>query len=161
MTDDRLKYAVQKLKDDEFLVLEDIDSTFAKKRDTRSTHVTFSGLLNVLDGIVKKQALVVFMTTNFLKNIDDVALNRRVDFYMKFDTITPEQVREMFTRFFPNQDADAFCERVKGLKMTPCVLQKFFIRRLRVENVIEEVTALVQMCEQEYRVVEEKSSLYM
>ena len=47
------------------------------------------------------------MTTNFLQKIDDVALKRRVDYYLKFDTMTPDQIEQMFVRFYPMHEADA------------------------------------------------------
>lgn len=62
---------------------------------------------------------------------------------------------------FLAQDAAAFVKRVKHLKLTPCILQKFFVRRLRSEEVILDANVLEEMCSTEYKVIEEKSSLYM
>jgi hypothetical protein len=101
------------------------------------------------------------MTTNFLQKIDDVALKRRVDYYLKFDTMTPDQIEQMFVRFYPMQDAEAFVKRVRHMKLTPCILQKFFVRRLRSQNVIEDVKHLEEISTQEYKVIEDQSSLYM
>ena len=100
--DEGIRRAMYKLPKDTILVMEDIDSLF-KERKTEDTNVTFSGLLNILDGVVKNSGLVVFMTTNFLNNMNDVALKRRVDYYLKFDTMKPDQIEIMFNRFYPNQ----------------------------------------------------------
>jgi chaperone BCS1 len=53
MTDDSLKDAVSDLPDDAILVFEDIDSLFAKDRSSKvaKSALTFSGLLNALDGV--------------------------------------------------------------------------------------------------------------
>lgn len=158
--DESIRKAMFKLPENTILVLEDIDSLF-KERKSENTGVTFSGLLNILDGIVKNSGLVIFMTTNFIQNIDDAALKRRVDYYLKFDTMTPDQIESMFTRFYPDQDCKKFVNRVKNLSLTPCILQKFFVRRLRSTDVFEDVKDLEDMCSHEYKVLLEKNSMYM
>lgn len=90
-----------------------------------------------------------------------MALKRRVDYYLKFDTMTPDQIHKMFSRFYPAQDADAFVKCVKHLKLTPCILQKFFVKRLRSDDVIADVSHLEEIATHEYKVLEDQSSLYM
>lgn len=158
--DETIRRAVFKLPPNTLLVLEDIDSLF-KERKSENTGVTFSGLLNVLDGIVKNSGLVIFMTTNFIENIDDAALKRRVDYYLKFDVMTPDQIETMFSRFYPEQDAKKFVNRVKDLSLTPCILQKFFVRRLRSMDVLADIKELEDMCSHEYKVISDKNSMYM
>lgn len=51
-TDKEIRRAIRKLPDDAFLIIEDIDALF-KDRKGEETNVTFSGLLNILDGLVK------------------------------------------------------------------------------------------------------------
>ena len=51
-TDREIRRAIRKLPDDAFLVIEDIDALF-KDRKGEETNMTFSGLLNILDGLVK------------------------------------------------------------------------------------------------------------
>lgn len=56
------------------ILLEDIDAAFASREDTGSqkaafeglNRVTFSGLLNCLDGVASTEARIVFMTTNYI-----------------------------------------------------------------------------------------------
>ena len=162
MSDGSLRRALYKLPENTLLVLEDIDVLFKEeKRQTEGiTNVTFSGLLNALDGIIKNTGLVVFMTTNFISNIDDVALKRRVDYYLKFDVMQSDQVSAMFTRFFPNQDVTAFLSAVKTFKLTPCILQKFFVRHLRSTDVTSVVKELEDMCTHEYKLLVEQNSMY-
>ncbi len=52
MDDQAIRRAVRKLPKNAFLVIEDIDALF-KERKGEETNVTFSGMLNILDGIVK------------------------------------------------------------------------------------------------------------
>lgn len=57
------------------ILLEDIDAAFVSRQDTPSqkaaydglNRVTFSGLLNCLDGVASTEARIVFMTTNYLE----------------------------------------------------------------------------------------------
>lgn len=56
------------------MLLEDIDAAFLSREDTSMqkgafeglNRVTFSGLLNCLDGVASTEARIVFMTTNYL-----------------------------------------------------------------------------------------------
>lgn len=50
----------------------DIDAAFVKRsaaHDSRSL-VTFSGLLNTLDGVSSSEERLIFMTTNFIERLD-------------------------------------------------------------------------------------------
>lgn len=57
------------------VLLEDVDAAFVSREDTPHqkaayeglNRVTFSGLLNCLDGVASTEARMVFMTTNYLE----------------------------------------------------------------------------------------------
>lgn len=57
------------------ILLEDVDAAFVSREDTPTqksayeglNRVTFSGLLNCLDGVASTEARIVFMTTNYLE----------------------------------------------------------------------------------------------
>lgn len=57
------------------ILLEDIDAAFASRDETSQqksayeglNRVTFSGLLNCLDGVASSEARIVFMTTNYIE----------------------------------------------------------------------------------------------
>ena len=158
--DSCIRRALFKLPSDTVLCLEDIDSLFSQDRKSDKSTITFSGVLNILDGVIKNTGLVIFMTTNLLKNMDDTAMKRRVDYYLKFDLMKKEQIINMFTRFYPNQDSKKFLEKVSELKLTPCILQKFFTRHLMSENILEDVGELITMCKQDYK-LSENNSMYL
>ena len=159
LTDAGIRRALFKLPKGTLLCLEDIDALF-KERTGDKTTITFSGLLNVLDGVIKNTGLVVFMTTNFIQNFDDTAMRRRVDYYLKFDTMKRDQITSMFTTFYPDQDSEGFVTRVNKLSLTPCILQKFFVRHLHSQNILGDVDELEHMCSHEYKVLLEKSTMY-
>jgi hypothetical protein len=160
MSDTSLRRALFRLPEDTILVLEDVDSLF-KERESDTTGVTFSGLLNALDGVIKNTGLVVFMTTNHISNVDDTALKRRVDYYLKFDVMKPDQIEAMFVKFYPDQDVKPFLDAVSSLTLTPCILQKFFVKRLRSTNVLSDVKELEDMCNHEYKLLVEQNAMYM
>ena len=60
------------------LLLEDIDAAFLgrtatsqeRQPDGYQPNVTFSGLLNALDGVASGESRIIFMTTNHLERLD-------------------------------------------------------------------------------------------
>ena len=133
MDDKALKRAISKRPKNSILVFEDIDSLFEsrKKSDEFSTSVTFSGLLNTFDGVISHENLIVIFTTNHIEILDG-ALKRRVDYFLKFDFATKTQIKNMYARFYPTQvdKFDVFFDKIKHVKLTPNILQKFFTKHL-------------------------------
>ena len=66
LTDDRLAHALSTTPPTSLVLLEDVDAAFVHRdpKDRRSSHVTFSGLLNALDGVAAGEERILFMTTN-------------------------------------------------------------------------------------------------
>jgi chaperone BCS1 len=129
MNDRTFRMALKKIPVNTILCLEDIDCLFREDRKSAESYITFSGIINALDGICKIKNVIIFLTTNHLPKLDP-ALKRRIDYFIKFDFCTKEQVKEMFTRFLPNNDFDMFWSKCSKLKVTPSILQKFFICNL-------------------------------
>jgi chaperone BCS1 len=104
MTDDALKSAVQEAPARSIIVLEDIDALFDKQRNKKSTTpLTFSGVLNALDGIGAPSGQIFIMTTNFKEQLDPALIrNGRVDIKVEFEPTCAEQMSEMFQQFYPD-----------------------------------------------------------
>jgi hypothetical protein len=160
LSDRYIRMALYKMPNDTILCLEDIDSLFSADRKTDKSTITFSGILNILDGVVKNTGLVIFMTTNLLSNLDDTAMRRRVDYYLKFDVMKKAQITDMFTKFYPGQDPKRFLEAVGKTVFTPCILQKFFVRHLETSDITEHVDELIHMCTNEYKLSKSSDALY-
>eukprot|EP01062_Namystynia_karyoxenos_P000159 TRINITY_DN1004_c0_g2_i2.p1 TRINITY_DN1004_c0_g2~~TRINITY_DN1004_c0_g2_i2.p1 ORF type:complete len:528 (+),score=224.27 TRINITY_DN1004_c0_g2_i2:99-1682(+) len=150
-TDDMLKSAVSTAPSRSLIVFEDIDALFTKGRENRGkSAVTFSGLLNSLDGVGMPDGQVFILTTNFREQLDAALIrNGRVDVHVEFTHIGDEQAAAMFARFF-SQDAELADEFVATLhkvledrvsQLTPAVLQHFFIqeRKNSGRQVIEHI----------------------
>lgn len=139
LTDDSLQLAITCIKERAIVVLEDVDCLFDKHREKTDQNVviTFSGLLNAMDGIQTTERGTVFIfTTNFRDRLDP-ALRRkgRIDMELSFDVCSTTQVRRMFQRFYPTateEQQDTFAQHVRRARSstmpTPAELQEFFVR---------------------------------
>jgi chaperone BCS1 len=99
------------------LLIEDIDSAFNEREGKDAEMVTFSGLLNAIDGIAAAEGRILVMTTNHVEKID-AALRRpgRSDVELKIELADEDQARRMFERFFPGQEelSEAFAQQHAG-----------------------------------------------
>ena len=75
-TDDTLADAIKEAPRRSIIVLEDVDALFHKNREAKNAKMTisFSGLLNALDGIGNPDGQIFVLTTNFRENLDGWAL---------------------------------------------------------------------------------------
>ena len=133
MTDDRLNYLLSVLPDRSFLLLEDIDALFDQNRRISAqnqSRITFSGLLNALDGVGSSEERIVFMTTNHYDKLDPALLRPgRVDFCQLIDLASTKQIMDMFNIFYPgHQDtARKFSEAIPTRSLSPARIQGHFI----------------------------------
>lgn len=112
-----------------FLVFEDIDCLFNNRQMTVKTKVSFSGILNMLDGIGTYDKLVIFITTNHQEKFDP-AFKRRIDSFVEFGTAHSSEICEMFGKFF-DKDGTKFAEMIKNKKITINSLEKYFVHCLQ------------------------------
>jgi chaperone BCS1 len=125
--DNSLENMIEELPKNSIILFEDIDSLFQGRSNMANTQITFSGLLNFLDGIIDYDKLLVFITTNNLEYIDD-ALRRRVDIFLEFTYIKKTEIYEMFNNFFKNKyQAEDFYKIIKK-EITANSLEKYFIK---------------------------------
>mgnify|MGYP000280085460 CR=1 FL=1 len=99
VNDGKLLRLIRTIPENTLLVLEDIDCLFEerKKNDGHKNTVTFSGILNSLDGIATPNNFICFMTTNYKCNLDSALLRPgRIDKILKFEHIKKKQVKEIF-----------------------------------------------------------------
>ena len=86
-TDDALAEAIKEAPSRSIIVLEDVDALFDKNREAKNAKMTisFSGLLNALDGIGNPDGQIFVVTTNFRDNLDPALIrNGRVDMHLEF-----------------------------------------------------------------------------
>ena len=137
MTDDGLLTAVTSVPSESVVILEDVDALFNQHREHVEAGATlsFSGLLNAIDGVGGvARGVIVIMTTNHIDRIDP-ALNRqgRIDKSFCLGRVTSDCARRMFLRFYPDEhvSAEKFAKSAlsgHGVAPTPAELQSHFIK---------------------------------
>lgn len=114
-TDITLKKLIQMLPKKSILLMEDMDCLFKERKsnDELKNGVTLSGLFNILDGISSKHGMIVFITTNYINSLYDEAFIRpgRIDYYLKFDYIKEEEVKEIYKVFMDKIYTEDMCNK--------------------------------------------------
>jgi len=135
-TDDTFKTCLQETPENSIIVLEDIDALF-NNRDSmnQSCPLTFTGLLNGLDGIGNALGQLFILTTNHLERLDPALIRSgRVDRKFEFSYCTDEALQLMFQRFYPETNlAEEFAAAVRSKThaITAADLQQAFIANMR------------------------------
>lgn len=112
MTDDKLAFLLTKLPKRSILLLEDADAAFVnrRQRDTdgySGATVTFSGLLNALDGLAAGEERIAFLTTNHIDRLDAALIRPgRVDMTIRIGEATKYQAAQIWDRFYGDIDTD-------------------------------------------------------
>jgi chaperone BCS1 len=150
LTDDKLNHLLANVPERSLILLEDIDAAFTGRTPTADqgfrSNVTFSGLLNALDGVASSSSQrTIFMTTNHIDRLDPALIRPgRVDVQQLLDDATPYQARELFRRFYADSypsssgELENICEqfvrkveesaRIQGKRVSMASLQGHFIR---------------------------------
>jgi len=142
--------AMRRIPDNTILVLEDIDVLFEsrKKNDENKSGISFSGLLNSLDGLSHVDNQIIFMTTN-CKMVLDKALVRpgRIDMDVEFKYSTKLQIKTMFEKFLPKQKKkfNEFYKQIKCLKLTTAILQQYLFGNINCEDILETIDELKEI----------------
>ena len=139
--------AINTIPSKSILLLEDIDSLFVKREASSGNNsaISFSGILNVLDGASRKTGLITFITTNYKNKLDSALIRPgRIDYILSFTVINKDQIYDMFIFFFPNQidNFDKFYNKIFSLNLTTCILHKFFFENRKSENIVLEIDKL-------------------
>ena len=151
MTDNGLIRLLHSLQFDEndkrcFIVFEDMDCIFKERKthDEQKNMVTFSGLLNILDGISTSSNMISFITTNYKANLDSALIRPgRVDYIMKFDYATKEQISDIFKAYMWETQEEALASEAASkvnefytkiisynIKITTSLLQQYLLKYL-------------------------------
>lgn len=105
LNDQTIAMLLQKTPARSLILIEDVDAFFAarQKQDDRIA-VSFSGLLNALDGVAAQEGRIIFLTTNHRELLDPALIRPgRIDVDFKLDLASREQVATMLLRFHTDQ----------------------------------------------------------
>lgn len=135
MADDQLITAFRKLPSNSFLLIEDVDAS-TEGRDI-ANKLSFNTFLNILDGVLSKENICVFFTTNHIEKLDEAFLRcGRIDKKIKFEHPTYENVVGLLKLFYSTEEIPEFnYER----KFSASDLQEIFISTEKLENAINKI----------------------
>jgi mitochondrial chaperone BCS1 len=111
------------------VLMEDIDCAFIERKegDDKRSKVTFSGLLNAIDGVAAGEGRLLFATTNHIQRLDPALIRPgRIDRKLFIGYASRRQAEQLFLRFFPKAErswASDFADRVPLGKTTMSTLQ--------------------------------------
>mmetsp|Transcript_28785 Transcript_28785/g.31982 ORF Transcript_28785/g.31982 Transcript_28785/m.31982 type:complete len:453 (+) Transcript_28785:2-1360(+) len=134
LTDRKILKAFNSTPANTIILIEDVDAAFPKREsaENKNRKVTFSGILNCLDGVGSANGKIVFMTTNKFDQLTDPALIRpgRIDRLVKFTHASREQAKKMYLRYFPEEKdlAHEFSQKIPEEKFSMAMLQGYFIK---------------------------------
>ena len=112
LTDDKLNHLLTIIPSRTLVLLEDVDAAFSRRVQTdehgyRGANVTFSGLLNALDGVASAEERILFLTTNHVERLDEALVRPgRVDMAVRLSEATRWQVDQLWDRFYGELDPD-------------------------------------------------------
>ena len=130
LTDDRLNHLLSIVPRRTLVLLEDADAAFGNRRvqtdadGYQGANVTFSGLLNALDGVASAEERILFLTTNHVERMDPALVRPgRVDMTVHLGDATRWQIEQFWERFYGDLDTtgewkDKFLRRLQELGIT-------------------------------------------
>lgn len=123
LTDNDLRVSLATVPPKTVVLIEDIDCVFNNRKEgkDKENKITFSGLLNAIDGVAASEGRILFMTTNHLNTLDDALIRPgRCDVKLFMDNADYTQAIRLFDRFFPNAPAvlsHLFADTAQGASM--------------------------------------------
>ncbi|GAA6102321.1 mitochondrial chaperone BCS1 isoform X1, partial [Tachysurus ichikawai] len=160
LSDDRLNHLLSVAPQQSIILLEDVDAAFVSRELLPTENpmayqgmgrLTFSGLLNALDGVASSEARIVFMTTNFIERLDPALIRPgRVDLKQYVGYCTHYQLTQMFWRFYPKESAaegERFAARALAAHtdLSPAQVQgHFMLHKTDPAGAIDNVTKICE-----------------
>lgn len=99
------------------VVLEDVDAYFEGRKNNKENGISFSALLNCLDGAFSKSGIMLFMTTNHIDKLDPALIRPgRVDVKMEISNPEKEHIMEYLKNFYEVETVEGMDDYVDGSK---------------------------------------------
>ncbi|MBC7852738.1 MAG: AAA family ATPase [Pirellulaceae bacterium] len=150
LDDNELGELLSQVPTNAILLIEDIDCAFTERIGTteKQNKLTFSGLLNAIDGVAAGEGRILFATTNHLEKLDPALIRPgRIDRKVEIALATCDQARRMFRRFFAGGDeslAALFADAIPELTLPMSAIQTHLIRYAEsAEDACENVDELL------------------
>lgn len=163
--DDGLSRALNDAPAKSIILLEDIDGIFVERTSVSGSHqgksVSFSGLLNALDGVRSQEGRVLFMTTNFRDRLDPALMRPgRADTHVFLNNASHSQLKRLFLKFYPSEEEKAtqFANSLPEFKLSMAKMQGHFLKYRaepqqcldNVQEILNDQAAVDEMTVQEW-----------
>jgi chaperone BCS1 len=134
LDDNGLAQSLRDAPTNSIVLLEDVDAVFVD-RSVNSKHggsgVTFSGLLNAIDGVASQEGRLFFMTTNHIEKLDPALIRPgRCDVKVEVRRASRCQAARLFGRFYPAEEAakaQTFADALPEHELSMAQLQGFLL----------------------------------
>ncbi len=129
------------------VMIEDFDSFFKGRKNLRSnSKVTFSGLLNAINGVVNNQGRILILTTNREDTVDPaLARMGRIDRRFHLDYADADQASRLFAMYHPSENGKSkeFGALIEDKNISPADIAGHFQQCRREAYDLMDVDALV------------------
>jgi mitochondrial chaperone BCS1 len=131
LNDNTLADLLQRTPPRSLILIEDIDAFFsAREKQDERMHISFSGLLNALDGVGAQEGRIIVLTTNHRDKLDAALIRPgRIDVEEELGLATAKQLTQLMLRFHPTE-----AERIAKLaqqypdqSLSPAQIQQMLI----------------------------------
>lgn len=142
LKDSELQRTFRELSANSILLIEDIDAIF-DKRESKVKDLTFSTLLQCLDGVFYTDNVILIITTNHIDHLDEALLrDGRIDVKVEINNPTLSVVVNYVNKFYDtnvdfnlNDDAN----HVVGISMSK--VQNICLKNSTAQNAFKEITS--------------------
>ncbi len=146
LNDQTISMLLQKTPARSLILIEDVDAFFnSRQKQDQHIAVSFSGLLNALDGVAAQEGRIIFLTTNH-RELLDAALIRpgRIDVEFKLDLASREQIASMFLRFYPDEKTaiDTLVAELPERTLSPAQIQQALLAHADVRQAANALRSL-------------------
>ncbi len=101
----------------------------SKKDPTLTSTLTFSGILNAIDGVFNTHGRIMFMTTNKPEILDEALIRAgRCDVKKQFNYCDRKQIQELYYMFFEKEPPSGQIDGIKQYAYSPAHISSVFMR---------------------------------
>ena len=132
--DDNICMLLSEFPANAIILIEDIDCVFNERKgtDDKANKLTFSGLLNAIDGVAAGEGRILFATTNHIDKLDPALIRHgRIDRKEYVGNACHQQLEEIFIRFYGQEfisDSKIFAQSIPTDKLPMSSIQSFLIK---------------------------------
>ncbi len=148
LTDDDLREAMMCAPEKSLIAIEDIDAMFTQRDNgEKRSGISFSGLLNAIDGVAAQEGRALVMTTNHRERLDPALIRPgRADVHMELGLIGAATAQRLFLRFFPDHPdlGERFCRALGDRRFSPAEVQSWLLAQSNDAEEASMATGLLQ-----------------